>query len=98
VVILGAAKDPQPPDRAPSDGITKILRCAQDDSSFPWSLALLEGGRLTPQDDGTDGESLLSHRGVEVTTEWLQAFADAFNRHDDPSIRSTSAGSHLLAR
>jgi steroid delta-isomerase-like uncharacterized protein len=30
----------------------------------------------------------MSRIGVEITTEWLQAFADAFNRHDADAIMS----------
>jgi steroid delta-isomerase-like uncharacterized protein len=30
----------------------------------------------------------MSQSGVDVTTEWLQAFADAFNRHDADAIMS----------
>ncbi|HUQ83639.1 MAG TPA: nuclear transport factor 2 family protein [Gemmatimonadaceae bacterium] len=30
----------------------------------------------------------MSQTGVDITTEWLQAFADAFNRHDADAIMS----------
>jgi ketosteroid isomerase-like protein len=30
----------------------------------------------------------MSQIGVDITTEWLQAFADAFNRHDADAIMS----------
>ena len=30
----------------------------------------------------------MPHTGTEVTVEWLQAFADAFNRHDVDAIMS----------
>lgn len=46
----------------------------------------------------------MSQLGTQVTTEWLQAFADAFNRHDADAIMSfmtddcvfeASAGPHV---
>ena len=46
----------------------------------------------------------MSHAGLEISTQWLQAFADAFNRHDADAIMAfmtedcvfdASAGPHV---